>query len=561
MKINLIFKLKNSVFYIIIFCFLFVIPLSAQASYNAVPTFNCIGLYWNPANGSSSNECTVSYRLSGSATWKKALSLWYDNGEYRGSIVNLDQGREYEIKLNLLSTKDSITFKSKTWSEDFPVSSIVYLPETSNSTLTISNSGSNSGYILYTHNPNKSATIDVKNDSDFCINIAKNVHHVIIRGLTLINAKNSGINLAGSNKDIVIDHNDISNWGNGSNGQAAIYTNNYNDSEAPERIIIQNNEMHDPRFGSNSWASGHPKGPQGIFFAKSGGNLVIRHNKIHSKSGRYFNDGMGAFQNFSNTGFPNKDSDIYGNYISDCWDDGIESEGGNTNVRIWGNYIDNTFVKIAIGAVNVGPVYIWRNIGARSRKYENIANSDSYGRGPFIKAGAGKGRAYIFHNTILQPSAPSGQKYTLGCDGGIINSAGSVYEHKSRNNIFTNYNTSHTTFKDGTSSPTNSFDYDLYTGKIDISRAHQLNGISAQPVFSSSNKEGEFALDINSKGIDAGEIIPNFNDDYKGNGPDVGAFESGSIFMSFGPISIDDTDTTDLVTTIFSPKGLRVVGD
>ena len=70
---------------------------------------------------------------------------------------------------------------------------------------------------------------------------------------------------------------------------------------------------------------------------------MIRHNEIFSTDGsHYFNDGIGGSDNFSTTGFPNADSDIYGNEISHVWDDAIEAEGGNRNVRIWGNYMDRT---------------------------------------------------------------------------------------------------------------------------------------------------------------------------------------------------------------------------
>jgi hypothetical protein len=33
--------------------------------------------------------------------------------------------------------------------------------------------------------------------------------------------------------------------------------------------------------------------------------------------------------------------------MSHGWDDGIEAEGANENVRIWGNYIDKTAIGIA----------------------------------------------------------------------------------------------------------------------------------------------------------------------------------------------------------------------
>ena len=60
-----------------------------------------------------------------------------------------------------------------------------------------------------------------------------------------------------------------------------------------------------------------------------------------------FNDSMGEVHNFSYDGFPNRDSDVYGNYISHCWDDGIEIEGANMNVRVWENYITMTFTPSA----------------------------------------------------------------------------------------------------------------------------------------------------------------------------------------------------------------------
>src|SRR5438094_6953 len=70
---------------------------------SAVPTFECIGLYWSPEAGSASTECTVRYRAKSTRAWREALPLWYDarNKEYRGSIVSLRPGTTYEIRLAL----------------------------------------------------------------------------------------------------------------------------------------------------------------------------------------------------------------------------------------------------------------------------------------------------------------------------------------------------------------------------------------------------------------------------------------------------------------------------
>ncbi len=219
----------------------------------------------------------------------------------------------------------------------------------------------------------------------------------------------------------------------------------------------------------------------------------------------------------------------------------------------------------------MGPLFVWRNVANTSRKSAIESNSNKYGRGPFIKAGGrdrngtwyGGGRTYVFHNTVLQPRHSKdktyplswtsriigmlyslayrlgiiGKIYPLGSSGGIIASGGSLYEVISRNNILTNYKNWHSTFKDNTDSCTNDFDFDLYTGKIGnncSSRPHQTNGINGQPRFNPNNGSGEYALMPGSAGFDAGVIIPNFNDNYDGNGPDMGAFEANSPPMEFG---------------------------
>src|SRR5205085_9016583 len=91
--------------------------------------------------------------------------------------------------------------------------------------------------------------------------------------------------------------------------------------------------------------------------------------------------------NLSKSGFPNADSDIYGNKISSTWDDGIEAEGGNENVRIWNNYLDRTATGVATTVTSVGPVYIFRNVFNRNQFYDKVA-PDSDDRQQFFKSGS-----------------------------------------------------------------------------------------------------------------------------------------------------------------------------
>lgn len=527
------------------------------AAPTAVPTFECLGIYWKSTNGSSTNTCSVEYRETGASTWNDALPLWWDDRtdpdfgqEYRGSIVNLSAGTDYDIRLTLDSGQTE-TFTASTWSDDFPIAEIVTVSST-NQRLVISEGGDANGYVLYTAPVGQEAVIDVNNNEESAILIESGVSHVIIRGLTIENPGRHGIMLGDENwhsvSNIVIEDCDISGWGKfnpnrggllGYNLDSAVYSKSSN----VERIIIQGNRIHHPKTTSNSWDNGHPKGPQGITFENLElGGHVIRYNDFYSDDDHYFNDAMGEVKNFSHRGFPNRDSDIYGNRISHCWDDGIEAEGRNENVRIWGNYIDRTYVKIAIAPVSVGPTYVWRNVGYSTAKSPDV----TWRGGTFFKAGGeyrgstfmGGGKTYLFHNTALTvPGSEYGATSAAGIgDSGVRD----IINHDTRNNIFKIRDSSETCIKDHNQSATNSFDYDLYKGSINAVAGSESNGIDGTATyvstwgFNDATSTGVFNLDSSSLGFDDGEVIPNFNEGYNGSAPDMGAHEGGEPPLQYG---------------------------
>ena len=525
----------------------FFVPF-VEAEPSAVPTFHCIGIYWSPPEGHSDNVCQVHYRSQGSTDWKEALPLWYDDrgiggypAGYRGSIVNLDPGTVYEIKLELLNTGTEDALIAETWREDFPIAQIVYLPTgRTNQPLEITESGSPDGYILYTHREGKSSTIDVNNRQDSCIYVSAS--YIIIRGLILKDASIHGIRILNNVHDVVIEECDISGWGRlqegewGHNNDAAVFS----DSPNIERIIVQRNKLHHPRADTNSWKepartiprnTHHPLGPQAVTFKprnEGAGHYVIRYNEIYSDEDHYFNDCMGETNNFSYHGFPIRDTDIYGNYVANCWDDGIEAEGANCNVRVWGNYVTETAIKIATQSVSVGPLYIWRNVFGISR----VGPNDNVGWRAFKSGdveGWGGGKTYIFHNTILQPPPPD-----RGSRHGINAHDASLTYTCTRNNIFHVLSSDRDSINSGSPNSTNDFDYDLYNGNINAYRGAEPHGIKGVPIYDRNNGDGEFALDSSSPGYDAGVVIPNFNDHYTGAAPDMGAHEAGSPPMEFG---------------------------
>ena len=498
----------------------------------AVSTFESIGLYWTPPANPGAAGCTVQYRRLGDAGWKGGLPLWFDarNNECRGSLVQLAPGTVYELQLGMPGQAPSVQLNASTWINDtasWPIAKVV----------------EPAGYVLYVPAAG-GGTIDVANGADFALTI--NAPYVIVRGLTLKGARIDGVRLLSGARDVVIEQSDISGWGTyrttlanglqvGNDYEAGIRCESV---AALERVVIQRNRIHDPRYGANSWSFGHPIGPQGISFNYCGGNNVIRYNEITGSEGHYYNDGIGGSDNLSATGFPNADSDIYGNLISNTWDDAIEAEGGNRNVRIWGNYMDQTTTGVATTVTHWGPVYIFRNVYNRSRQLSEVP-PDSDDRNVFAKSGTtkkfGDGRRYVFHNTLLQMDN-AGTAYPLGAGGGVSGTGSDPLTNTvTRNNILHIWKAWWSSIDDG-GGRGNDLDYDLYNGAI-TARSAETHGIVGTPLYLSghgwmSGAGGLYQLDPRSPGYGAGARIANFNDDALA--PDMGAHQSGTAAMCFG---------------------------
>lgn len=562
--------------------FFFFKPLIASAAQGpaAVSTFHCIGLYWSPSDGAADNICRVRYRVAGSESWKEALPLWFDarppgvfgrmftdtkqqpksvtwfSHQYRGSIVNLQPQTQYEIELFLEETNRRVQLTARTWSEDFPIGPKIVLPESSNKTLVIDQAGSVDGYILYTCGKNDdTAAIDVANQREHCVEIRAS--YIILRGLNLKGAQIHGIRVLDGSHDVVIEDCDISGWGRpcrvegkkwARNFDSAVYAYEKNKQNPTiERIIVQRCRIHHPRYDTNSWQEyrkvidpqknqkrWHPRGPQAITFVNTAGNHVIRYNEVWSDAEHYYNDIFGGGSNFSAAGSPNRDSDIYCNRFQHCWDDGIEAEGANCNVRIWGNYISHTMVAVATASTHVGPLYIWRNVSAISQRGPQITSG-----GPFLKAGLnsgfGGGRTFVFHNTFLQPLPTRKIMHHRGVSVGLSSWGGGIINHVSRNNILHVAQPSGGSIQERSGvSRDNDYDYDLFNGQLEAVSQHEKHGVKSKPMYDPRNKPGQYFLAPDSPGYDAGTRIPNFNDGYSGRAPDVGAYEAGTEPLQFG---------------------------
>ena len=559
--------------------------LFAQGTVQTVSTFQSIGIYWSGSGGSNSIVCSVKYRAVGASAWSDGYPLWFDTrvhsandiagyqsvvlpgNQYRGSIVGLNAGTNYEIQLT--AGANTATTTATTWAETstWPVSNITTVTASS-AQLNITTSGTAGGYRLYTGN----ATIDVANAAPNCIYI--NAAYIIVRGLTLMGASEDAVRLGPLAHDVVIENCDISGWGATTfNSAYSSFPNTHsgvrirgkaeNDAGSTEncygvtRIVVQRNKIHDPRGTAGSWDNGYPYGPQGICFAEAGGNNVIRYNDIYGSDTKHFQDGIGGLNNFTKSGFPRENTDIYGNKVSYCYDDGIEVEGADCNSRIYGNFLDNTFTGVSTATNSVGPLYVFRNVTYVSRRHgagATNASLDIEDRGPFNKCGTQNnsaigGRTFLFHNTVLQPTQ-SGFSNPRGLNGGIMdNGGGPVQNTFSRNNIWTaayqgqggrsvaeNYNGS------GVGC---TYQYDVCNTSLILLTGVASNIISGNPTYAAGVPVAPLAINggprtqgyelaSSSLGYNAGTLLPNFNDGFSGSAPDAGAYEAGKPLLQFG---------------------------
>ena len=101
---------------------------------------------------------------------------------------------------------------------------------------------------------------------------------------------------------------------------------------------------------------------------------------------------------YAETNKENSNNDIYGNFISNFWDDGIQPEGYSENMRVWGNFIKNYHHGSSSNPITIGPMYIWKNVIVATE----VSSYCDYSRGGFLKttSTSGQGMIYIIHKIL-----------------------------------------------------------------------------------------------------------------------------------------------------------------
>lgn len=294
--------------------------------------------------------------------------------------------------------------------------------------------------------------------------------------------------------------------------------------------VIQDNEFIEDTF-SFPWRGVKDDAPHletgGFRFSSTvtGRCNVIRRNTFHG-----FFDGAKICP--STESGMTIEVDFYNNLLYDNGDDGIETDGMCSNLRIWGNTFHNCLDAISLAPARVGPVYAIRNL------IYNMGAGNNNWKGGTFKFGSNapaSGPMYIFHNTTDTVRADI-DGFSLG---EVLNAWEMVY---ARNNIWVG--TDQALYKNTHSGP-GDLDYNnLWNGGggANLARWNSItyntlenfvsaigqesHSLSVTPGFMDANN-GNYRLLSNSKLIDKGIIIPGINNGYAGAAPDLGAFEYG----------------------------------
>ncbi len=385
----------------------------------ATPLINSIGLVIYGQDEEST--AAVKFRAEDDTYWRKALDLAWEPiyGSFAGSIVYLEANTTYHIEVTITDSYGDIvehSFQTTTKPNTPPIdpNKIYYLSEIySGGQLdleALSIEGSADGYAKIIGD---GPVIEADSDVLSAVNIGNN-SYVMLENLTVKGGQRYGIfakkahhiwikgcNVSGYGREAVDIRNGIAYSSTTNNSPI-----NYDSGIYLERsgiAVIEECEVHSPNLGANSWAVGHPKGANALqvwAYHDSDayrGEFIVRNNRFYGAPDHRFNDVIEGRKNFERRGGFVKNSAIYGNYLAYANDDLIEIDGGQQNVLVYDNEMEQGYAGISIAPNTFGPSYIFHN-------YIHNLGDETGKEWTAIKAGGlisrPAGRTFVFENVI-----------------------------------------------------------------------------------------------------------------------------------------------------------------
>jgi hypothetical protein len=519
-------------------------------------TIYSIGVEWDiDGDGNHNAAATVNYRPQGTVPWLPALPLlrvdFNGTNALAGSILFLTPGTTYEVQLSLgdpdggvaqrtlvVSTRPLPTLPSAgrtlhvvpgtgggdgSQSDPFRGVASADAAAAPGDTLLL-HKGDYGGRVTLATPGTSAAFVAWKAYGDGEVlfhGVDIQASHVWLEGVTV---RNEAYGLRGfSNPENVVVR------------RCSFYNNHYAIvlAEGGRRWYIADNTI----VGDTPYETGDLDG-EGIELNMTGGHTVA-HNSISRVA-----DGIS---------YPGSNTDLFGNDIFDTSDDGLEPDTGGANVRLWGNRIHNAVHNgISFQPQAGAPWYIVRNqiIGNVEAAFK-FRTTD---------------RFVLLHNTIVNwGTAWNG--FDRPGDAMMCCNEDHLLRAISRNNVWVSIVGGQIWgFDAGVIDWRTDLDYDAidwgtasnpfaYGGVTYPDLASLAAATGLEPHGVHVEKDSCFSLDVPNPppapvppqvivpragcpAVDAGVVLPNINaDDFAGDGPDMGAVESGRPLPEFGPRS------------------------
>ena len=360
-------------------------PTASNGDPIVTPLINSVSVTLFDQTEDTSTE--VKFREINSESWKNAFPLAWDptRSALSGSIVRLEADTDYAVNITLVQEGSPIdeialTFKTRKNSPPINPNLIYYLSDiySGEGTLDLellNIEGAEDGWAKIIGD--EKTPIIASELDDYGINIG-NKSYVLFENVTVKGGRLHGVYSKFAHH-LWFKQCNISKW-----GRQPSY---YRDGKAYEKaddakpinydagfylfksgvVVVEDCEVHSPNSKANHWGYGHPSGPTAYLVLANHpeksyqGQHILRHNKFYGTDTHRFNDVIESRSNGRHWGGFLRDSAIHDNYFAYANDDVIELDGGQSNVLVYNNDIEQGFCGISAVPNMVGPNYIFNN--------------------------------------------------------------------------------------------------------------------------------------------------------------------------------------------------------
>ncbi|MFH1597565.1 MAG: right-handed parallel beta-helix repeat-containing protein [Patescibacteria group bacterium] len=252
--------------------------------------------------------------------------------------------------------------------------------------------------------------------------------------------------------------------------------------------------------------------------------------------------------------------DFHNNEISNCMDDGIETDYGFQNIRVFENRITNAHAGITAQPVFGGPVYIFKNAiyntnGVSGFKFHNnpsgleIFHNTLAGHW-YWGSDWGWKNVRMYNNLIFGDENSGGPKVRTGSPpsdtrtkidyNGYNPNSGDVIRWCKDFNVIEGQGCSPWSYYSSLSEFYGDTGFEQHGKTYNYNVFENANVPQGTWTYTPGEKDLTLDNSVNPNPIDQGLVLPNINEDFSGSAPDLGAYESGQDLPQLGPRADED---------------------